>query len=99
MPAELAATTTQTTPAQTNETVASAPATTPATESYSGDNLQSYVLGQMQARTGVDALIASYGMVGIGWVWPTLFPIYQVSAIVGIIVIALGYAHHLAHLT
>ncbi|MCH8623760.1 LysM peptidoglycan-binding domain-containing protein [Lactiplantibacillus plantarum] len=32
-----------------------APATTPATESYSGDNLQSYVLGQMQARTGVDA--------------------------------------------
>ena len=55
-PAETqAATTTQTTPAQTNETVASAPATTPATESYSGDNLQSYVLGQMQARTGVDA--------------------------------------------
>lgn len=49
--------------------------------------------------TGLLLLIASYGMVGIGWVWPTLFPIYQVSAIVGIIVIALGYAHHLAHLT
>lgn len=38
---------------QNSEPVATAPATTPATNS--GDNLQSYVLGQMQARTGVDA--------------------------------------------
>ncbi|MCB7462504.1 putative transglycosylase IsaA [Lactiplantibacillus plantarum] len=57
-PAETpAATTAQAAPVQapTQAPAASAPATTPATESYSGDNLQSYVLGQMQARTGVDA--------------------------------------------
>ena len=40
-------------PVQTSEPVATAPATTPATDA--GDNLQSYVLDQMQARTGVDA--------------------------------------------
>ncbi|MDV0430411.1 LysM peptidoglycan-binding domain-containing protein [Lactiplantibacillus sp. DA1] len=42
-------------PAQTSEPVTTAPETTPTTESNAGNNLQSYVLGQMQARTGVDA--------------------------------------------
>ncbi|PRO86506.1 peptidoglycan-binding protein [Lactiplantibacillus pentosus] len=41
----------ETAPAQTSEPAA----TTPAPETYTGGNLQSYVLGQMQSRTGVSA--------------------------------------------
>ncbi|WP_434432555.1 SdpI family protein [Lactiplantibacillus paraplantarum] len=43
-------------------------------------------------------LVASYSMVGVGWVWPAAFPIYQVVVIVGILVLVLAYAHQL-HLT
>lgn len=41
----------ETAPAQTSEPET----TTPAPETYTGGNLQSYVLGQMQSRTGVSA--------------------------------------------
>ena len=48
---------------------------------------------------GVLMLATSYGMVGVGWVWPAVAPIYQLAVIVGILVLVLLYAHHLAHIT
>ncbi|AYG38330.1 MULTISPECIES: LysM peptidoglycan-binding domain-containing protein [Lactiplantibacillus] len=55
-PAETPAVTAPATPVETAPAQTSEPAaTTPAPETYTGGNLQSYVLGQMQSRTGVSA--------------------------------------------
>ncbi|WP_253954684.1 MULTISPECIES: SdpI family protein [Lactiplantibacillus] len=46
---------------------------------------------------GLLLLLASYGMVAIGWLWPVAFPWYLLISVIGILLLAVGYAWYLNH--